>query len=176
LALRKLIIRAAEGDKDAENEFIGKLHARFLELAKRRVGEKDADDLAQETCVTILERYKSLPTHDHFEAWCYKILRNKIGNYLRKSGRRSKFNAPTFSDESANAPIDAGDPDFENRLLECLKRVYRENRRYARVLNLAHQGYDGEEICRRLGLKRNNFYALLRRSRAMLWKFLREED
>ena len=64
------------------------------------------------------------------------------------------------------------DPDLQRRLVDCLRRISVVNRRYGRTLILHAQGYETEEVCRRIGLKESTFYSLLHRGRAMLQRCL----
>ena len=76
-----------------------------------------------------------------------------------------------------NVPIDnteyesggwTPEPGLKMHLLDCLNKVGRTSRRYARILNLHHLGFTREEICDRLDLTRNQSYAVMSRARAML--------
>ena len=108
--MNQLVAKAKAGDKKAKNELFQYLFIRFNLFAKRKVREdKDAEDLAQEACMTIIEKYKTEKFTVNFQAWAYGVLKMKIGNYLqskkRLSGKQTSF------DEIAN-PIEAKSPDF----------------------------------------------------------------
>jgi RNA polymerase sigma factor (sigma-70 family) len=167
--MMRLIDLARGGDRAAEDELFQFLHVRFLCIAKRRIGEKDAEDLAQDACLTVLQKYKSLPDNEHLEAWAYNILRNKIGNYLQgrllkpHSGVTGKLSGYPLEPQAKQS-----DPMLRSVLTGCLRKLYRVYPRYARAINLSHQGYGTVEICRRMAITPNHLYVMLNRCRKML--------
>jgi RNA polymerase sigma factor (sigma-70 family) len=164
--LDQLLTRAKAGDKMTEEELFGYLFVRFRTIAKRRIGEQDAEDVAQEACLTVLEKYKTATYARGFAAWAYEILRNKIGNYWRKKGKgmKPKHEIHEATDTSVKNP----DSHLKMKLLKCLRQLVKESQDYARVLNLSYQGYTTKEICQRLGIKPNNCYVILYRARHWL--------
>ncbi len=90
------IIEQARANSSDESELFSFLRARLTQEAKWRIGgarrridksklQMDADDIAQETMITIYEKYKTEKDIDHrFIPWAIQILKNKIGNYLQK--------------------------------------------------------------------------------------------
>ena len=167
--MQQLVRKAKQGDKSAETQIFQYLRVRFVLLAKRRIGEEHCEDIAQEACITVLEKLKTDSPEENFEAWAYQVLRNKIGNYLQSINLRQKKMVTTEHIDYLEKPaISDMDPIFKRRLLDCLKKLVKGNRRYARVLNFTHQGFDTEEICRRMEMKSNHLYVLLNRGRKML--------
>jgi RNA polymerase sigma factor (sigma-70 family) len=167
--MERLLERVRNGDKSAEQEIFQYLLVRFELLAKRRLRDEEiARDVAQEACVTVLEKYKTEEFSTGFEAWAYGVLRMKIGNHLQKA-RTERQIVTAESDIELTAGL-AGDIDcdLKARLLDCLRKILEVNSRYARVLNLAYHGYKTVEICQRLGIMPGNFYVILNRGRSML--------
>ena len=162
----KLVQKAINGDKNAEKEIFDYLFVRFKYLAKRTVGESECEDLAQEACVTILEKYKNEKFSVSFTAWAYGVLKMKIGNYLQTRARRDDRE----SSIDKNAPLEGpnSDPLIKKALIDCLKKIARAYKNYARVLNLAYQGYDTSAVCQRLNISPNHYYVTLNRGRSML--------
>ncbi len=148
------------------------LRERFVRIAKRRIGVQDAEDVANEACLTVFEKYRDLPADVNFAAWMYQVLRNKIGNRLQQRAR-SKPSAGAAV-ELLSAPL--ASTALEIRLLACLHRIFQTNSRYARVLNLAHLGFSAAEICQKIGTSKENLYVLLNRSRAQLRRCLKESE
>ena len=163
--LNQLLTRAKAGDKMAEEELFRYLSVRFLALAKRRVGEGVAEDIAQEACVTVLEMYKTKEYPKGFAAWAYKILRNKIGNYLRN---KNDMQRGPYIEHVVNTSTVKTDCDLKRMLIRCFKQLVKRNRTYARALNLVHQGYKTEEICTKLRITPNHLYVILNRGRLLL--------
>ena len=167
--VQQLLEKAKQGDAGAERRVFEYLSVRFTYLAKRRIGEADAEDIAQDACVTVLDKYKAGVHPEAFEAWAYGILRRKIGNYLQSRAVRQRTLVDSEDVETLAGPVTQEvDPVLRRTLIDCLKQMVRAAPRYARVLNLAYQGYRTREICERLRITSNNLYVLLNRGRKML--------
>jgi RNA polymerase sigma-70 factor (ECF subfamily) len=163
----ELVEKAKAGDKSAEAEIYKYLFVRFKFLAKRRMRSDDYEDLAQEACMTVLEKYKTQEFEISFTAWAYGVLRMKIGNWLQAQKRPS---GQTESlDEAYSMAADPEiDPDLKRFLIECIKIIAGSYNRYARVMVLNYQGYSSGEVCERLKISINNYYVVMNRGRAML--------
>ena len=162
-------LRARQGDREAEQEIFRYLLVRFTLLAKRRLGEGEAEDVAQEACLTVLEKCRKDAPEDFCEAWAYAVLRNKIGNHLQTSRVRKRVMVgESQTGGIANHPEPCPNPDLRRRLSRCLKKILSVHPRYARALSLTYQGYRTDEICRRLGVKPGHLYVILNRGRQML--------
>ena len=168
--MEELLQRALDGDGVAEEELFSTLRVRFLLLAKRRLGERDAEDVTQDACVTVAQKYRTLDPGTTFAAWAFQVLRYKIGNRLQGRARDREVESAGWI-ESA---LDDSTVELEREIVNCLHRIYQVNRNYARVLNLVHLGFDSEEICRILKITKGNLYVLLNRSRKQLRKCLQE--
>jgi RNA polymerase sigma factor (sigma-70 family) len=168
--MNHLLARAREGDKSAEKQLFEYLFVRFRLFAKHRVRQdEEAEDIAQEACITVLEKYKTETFTEGFEAWAYGVLKMKIGNHLQiKAARQGKIVSQSVTNVDAGMFSPSSDPDFRRQLFNCLKKILKANRRYARALNLVYQGYKTDEICRKLKISRSNFYVTLNRGRSML--------
>jgi RNA polymerase sigma factor (sigma-70 family) len=167
--LSDILTRAKGGDKNAENELFQYLFVRFKTIAKRRIGEGEAEDIAQEACFTTLQKYKTETFSKGFEPWAYGVLKMKIGNYIQ--GLMVKQKSWASESEADQTLINSSpEPDYhlKRKLLDCLKQIIKHHPLYARVLNFIHQGYQTSEICQRLEIKPNNFYVILNRGRGML--------
>ncbi len=172
--MNRLLSRAKAGDHDAEEQLFRILRARLSTIAKRRVWEKEAaEDVVQQTCLTVLEKYKTEEFPAGFEAWVNGVLRMKIGNYLQsKKVSQERFDhGPTVEGISRFGSVQPN-PDLETKLTDCMRKIVKAFPRYARVLSLSYQGYGASEICDRLQVTRNNLYSILSRSRSILNKCL----
>ncbi|MEZ5360583.1 MAG: RNA polymerase sigma factor [Candidatus Zixiibacteriota bacterium] len=176
-SLQEIVNTAKSGDKSAEERIFHYLAVRFNVIAKQRIDGEDARDVAQEACLTVIEKYKTAAPHENFESWAYQILRYKIGNYYqhREIVRRSKSNIDI--DVTGASPVNqAISVDKRRALLDCLKEISKSFLRYARVMNLIQLGYTSDEICERLDIKRGNFYMILSRGRKMLNQCLETKE
>lgn len=167
--MNQYLAQAIVGDKSAEDQLFQYLFVRFRFFAKRITQiDEEAEDLAQEACMTVLKKYKTVTFDEGFEAWAYGVLRMKIGNYLQSKATRNKRVVSEHIIDEMREPSPPIDHDLRKRLIECLRKIVKVNRRYARLLNLTYQGYKTDEICAKLKLNRNNLYVTLNRGRAML--------
>ncbi len=165
--LNQLFLRVRNGDTNARECLFSHLRARFTLIAKRRVRQSDAEDIAHEACLTIMDKLSSLDLDVQFEAWSYQVLRNKVGNYLRRD-RVKQQALPELTNAGILADATATDSDTVMSLLRCLRKIVKVNGTYARILNLIHLGYSTDEICQRLNMTRTNVYSTVSRARKML--------
>jgi RNA polymerase sigma factor (sigma-70 family) len=166
----ELLDLARSGNKGAESELFKYLLVRFQLLAKKRIREEEAAlDIAQAACLTVAEKYRCTEFPNGFESWAYEVLRNKIGNHLQvmQADRRRLSHTDNPGQVYGSAHIEP-DHDLRMAIVRCLRRILRVKRRYARVLNLVHQGYDAGDICDRIECSRNNFYVILNRARRLM--------
>jgi RNA polymerase sigma factor (sigma-70 family) len=168
--LEGLLAQAKAGDKAAEEELFGFLRARFVTIVQLAIGEEQvADDLAHEACLTVMKKYRSENVGTGFKFWATKILRNKIGDYLRS--KRVRERGREYLPRIEETPGDLNPTQtrqLERALIDCLRMIARTNTRYARILLFSYHGYDTEYICSRLAITRTNLYSLLSRSRSTL--------
>lgn len=167
--MEQLFTRAKSGDFRAEQELFRNLYVRFLTLAKRRIGEGEAKDIAQDACLTVLQKYKTETFTKGFGAWAYGVLRMKIGNYMQGLMEKQKgFVEPRESDAPFQVPTPEPLYDLKRELIECLQKMAARNRRHIQVISLFYQGYKTSEISDRLRIKPGNLHTLLHRVRQLL--------
>jgi RNA polymerase sigma factor (sigma-70 family) len=176
--METLLLRARQGDKDAENEIFETLLVRFRLFAGQKIGDREAvEDIAQKACLTVLQKYKTQEFSVGFEVWAYGVLRMNIKGYYHQVIAERDRSAPGISIETVKAPEPENvDPHIELMLLKCLEKVVRVNPRYARILNLVHLGFKSDEICQKMKITRNNFYVTLNRARSLLWTCLNQGE
>lgn len=167
--------------KDAtngENALFALLSARFRLILRHRVANpQDVEDIVQESLAVIHAEYRSLEVHSSFAAWAHAVLKNRLLAYYDRKAAASARTAPV--DERSDIPSTSDAQRLESlrtRLLSCLRKIGRANVRYARVINLHHQGYETQEICGRLSISTTNFYSILSRARDMLESCLEEKS
>jgi len=168
LDLDRLLQRARSGDKSAESEILKYLSARFRLLAERRVESREvAEDIAQTACVAVLENYRTAVFDKGFAPWAHGILRMKVGNYYQKRKTLRSTVTSGVEIEGGSGSYDP-DPEFMRKLIACLRKLFRANKRYARTLVLAYQGYSVKDICKKLDASRQTHYSNLHRARSLL--------
>ena len=172
-----LFQKAKEGDDGAQAELYRLLFDRFVIIAKHRLREathQECEDIAQDACKTLIEKYRMRDPDTEFTGWAYTILRNKIGNAYQ---HRRAIGKLTYADsfEVVARSEEQVDPLLVSAIRECFLLLKDENRRYARVLNLAHQNFTTQEICARLGLTTSNCFSMLSRARKRLLDCLKRK-
>jgi len=164
-----LIKRAKSGDESAENEILSIFSLRFRLISKHRIWSiEDAEEIAQESCITVLEKYKDEYFSKGIEEWAYGILRMKIGNYLQRKKVRNKVHS--MSTDKIDILHEAKNPtnEIKIRLSDCMKKLIQQYPRYARALNLIYQGFKTKEICKKMMISDNHLYVVLNRGRSLL--------
>ena len=163
----QLVARAKTGDRTAEEELFGQLLVRFERFAARRVGDESAVEVAQQACVTVLQKYRTQELDGEFGAWAYGVLRMVLKRYRSAEYRHQE--RETVLPDGVDLPARSEtDPLLRSHLLDCMRWLVNTHARYARILNLHRQGYDTAEVCQRVGLNRDQYYVYLGRSRGML--------
>jgi RNA polymerase sigma-70 factor (ECF subfamily) len=123
-----LILRCQIGDKDAFAELIER-YGRALRYFIDRLSDNSetAEDIYQDTWLTVIRRIYSLRQADAFPAWLYKIARNKAFEQLR---RKKVFISPddntTIQDDIEDDTFTAEDSAKIHTALEKLNPVHKE--------------------------------------------------
>jgi len=167
IALDNLVGRMIDGDRSEEDKLAQYLLEHFEYIARRRLGTDDANDVAQEACITVMAKLTGDFKQGNFEVWACEILRNKIGNYYQKEKTRRKYMVPMGETVVRNHAY-RENPDFRRRLLQCFRALVRNFPRYARVVNLINQGFKIADISDRMSIKTDYLYVVLNRGRSML--------
>ena len=164
-----LIEMARAGDKRAENDLFVTLRASFMLIAKHRLRDlphRTHEDIVQDACTTVLQKYRTEQFDKGFMNWAYGVLRNKIGNAYQYQDRHPL--SSSIDAEQVETGPDSASHHLGMIIRRCFGKLISSNLGYARLVNLAHQGYGTDEICRRLGITAQNCHTLLSRSRKKL--------
>ena len=83
--LAQMIERAKKGDIDAYQSIYDLFSRKVLNFIYRMVASiEEAEDLTQETFVTVYQKLESLKDDDKFEPWLFRIARNYVYQKYRK--------------------------------------------------------------------------------------------
>ena len=168
---RELIIKAAEGDKEAFSKLYYFCYNDFYNFAFYILGNKeDSEDVVSDAFVDIWKGINKLRNPDAFEAWAFKILsvrcKRKI-SYIIK--RRGEFDfdelaeVPSFCSENFESDI------AENVSLAAAFYKLESEERMIVVLSVLH-GYTHREIAEMIGKPRGTVSSKLHRIYAKLRK------
>ncbi len=166
--INDLYQKACAGGTDAEHHLFQNLSARFRLVARHRIWHReDAEEVVQDSLAIVVRKYREVNIESSFAAWAQRILDLNILEYIRKKGQLSKRFEP-LPEEDTTSMADHPNPSLKLKLLNCLKKLSRVNRRHARILVFIYQGYGVEEVCEKLELTVNNYYSVLSRARSMM--------
>ena len=171
--------RIRERDTQALEEVVRRYLPQILRAARGAgLAPQPAEDVAQDTFVTFIERAHRFEGRSHVRTWLFGILFKKIAAARRNLGRENVTDdiEEVFEQRFDNAgswtrpprPVDAEVYDAEVRqgIDGCLDRVP-TNQRMAFVLREI-EGMDTQEICKILEVTRTNLGVLLHRVRNRL--------
>ena len=101
----ELAARCARGDRRAMDVLVSRYHARLLDFALRRLGNREAAaDIAQETFVRVFKSIATYRPRASFGTWVYTITLNLIRDESRKQRmRRESLSSDVDAELIANA-------------------------------------------------------------------------
>ena len=135
-----LVLRCQIGDKDALAELIERYQAplRYF-IIRLSANPEMAEDIFQDTWLTVIRRIQSLKKIDAFSIWLYRIARNKVYQQLRRKKMLSKL------DENITVPNDAKDdifsPEDAAKIHKCLKELQPEHKEVLMLRFLEQMSY-----------------------------------
>jgi len=125
-------------------------------ITRRRIPDvNDAEDLVQDTLLTMITRYPGNELKKGLLVWCQGILRNKVGNYYRRTRRHALFKQqnPDMKQQNQAFPVVAT-PEItasNNELQLIIKEKLSEfPPAIRRVMELLIAGLEAGEIARQL--------------------------
>ncbi|MGH8526328.1 MAG: RNA polymerase sigma factor [Gammaproteobacteria bacterium] len=161
---------AATGNLMAFDE-IYRRHKRFVyNLALRMMGnEADAEDLTQESFISVLRRVGSFRGEALFTTWLYRLVTNQVNMHFRY--RRSRPETQTgdeeFPDRGSADRTDPAQPLMDRLAIEQAVRMLPPGYRSAFILHDV-EGYKHEEAARLLGRSVGTSKSQLHKARASL--------
>lgn len=82
-----LVSAALTGDEEAAEQLIDAIWPRCFRLAATILGDRDlAQDAAQEACVVVHRKIRSLRATGAFDAWLYRIILREAARVRRRHG------------------------------------------------------------------------------------------
>ncbi|MBQ5564268.1 MAG: RNA polymerase sigma factor, partial [Clostridia bacterium] len=85
----QMIINAQNGDSSAIEQIVSECQKEVYQITKKlfKSSEQDAQDVAQEVFIKLIENIHTIRNPEAFYAWLRKIIMNEYGTFLRKSNR-----------------------------------------------------------------------------------------
>ncbi len=136
-----LILRCQIGDKDAFAELIERYQAplRYF-ISRLSANPETAEDIFQDTWLTVIRRIHSLKKTEAFSTWLYRIARNKVYQRFRRKGKLFELN------ENIAVPNDTENDVFSTedaaKIHRCLKELLPEYREVLMLRFLEQMSYE----------------------------------
>ncbi len=183
----ELMMRFKDGDLDAYQELVERLHRRVIRLAYRYLtSQPDAEDIAQEVFVKLYKARHKWEPRASISTWVFRITANACLNVIRSrrtSGAVSLETARSDGDPMSEAIPERNlpEPDENLETLETAELVRRaiemlpETQRMAILLN-RFEGLSYAEVASALGTSEAAVKSMLFRARATLKGLLEKHD
>ena len=161
-------------------------HGEFTELIRQHHGRlvgyvfamvrdfDDTQDIVQQTCLTLWEKFDTFETGTNFGAWACEVARMKVLNFLRTQGRQRLLFGEEFIAELAAIEASLGDQAYRRReaLSACVEKLPEKQR------NLLWRCYGGKETIKQVAedLRRttDGIYGSLRNIRRKLMECIEQ--
>jgi len=136
-----LILRCQIGDKDALAGLIERYQAplRYF-ISRLSANPETAEDIFQDTWLTVIRRIHSLKKTDAFSTWLYRIARNKVYQRFRRKRKLFELN------ENIAIPNDTENDVFSTedaaKIHRCLKELMPEYREVLMLRFLEQMSYE----------------------------------
>ncbi len=136
-----LILRCQIGDKDALAGLIERYQAplRYF-ISRLSANPETAEDIFQDTWLTVIRRIHSLKKTDAFSTWLYRIARNKVYQRFRRKRKLFELNENiTVPNDTEN---DIFSPEDAAKVHRCLKELLPEYREVLMLRFLEQMSYE----------------------------------
>ncbi len=136
-----LVLRCQIGDKDAFAELIERYQAplRYF-ISRLSANPETAEDIFQDTWLTVIRRIHTLKKIDAFSTWLYRIARNKVYQQFRRKKKLSELNeniaVPNNTENDVFSSEDAA------KVHRCLKELLPEYREVLMLRFLEQMSYE----------------------------------
>jgi RNA polymerase sigma-70 factor (ECF subfamily) len=97
----------------------------YAYIRSQIVHKSDAEDVVQETAVTLWEKFDEFQPDTNFLAWAYQIARFKVQHYYKKRTRQHRLFSDAFVELLAKRMEGMEDElaDLETYLATCMERL-----------------------------------------------------
>lgn len=148
----ELVDRLRAGDAAAFDALAVRHMRRAFSVAYRLLGQReDAEDLVQETLLTVLEKIDTFDSGRSFGPWFYRVLVNRGLNLRKARARRRTEPIPEASPAGSPSPLQAAETsELRGRLSEALGKLSDRQRTIVELFEL--EGFSGPEVAEIVGL------------------------
>ncbi len=136
-----LILRCQIGDKDALAGLIERYQAPLRYFISRLSANPEmAEDIFQDTWLTVIRRIHTLKKIDAFSTWLYRIARNKVYQQFRRKRKLSELDQNIAVPN--NTKNDVFSPEDAAKVHRCLKELLPEYREVLMLRFLEQMSYE----------------------------------
>ncbi len=162
-----LMARVRAGDREAFRILVTRHVDRIVGLARRMLGNAEAEDIAQEVFLKVwTRRAQWRPAGGAFRTWLYRVALNQCIDRTRKRVPVPLDEAPEVPDQ-ADGPLEVCDARETAARLRAALQMIPERQRIAITLYY-HEDLTAAQVATIMSLKLNAVESLLKRGRQNL--------
>ena len=126
--LQQIVFRCRGGDRTAFEELFELYQPRLKYYVRRLDNSTNADDILQDTWLTVFKKVHKLKDPEAFNVWLYRIARNRVYSGFRRKERFVSLPEENNLPVSGNNELvfDADDAEKLHKALNVLKPYHRE--------------------------------------------------
>lgn len=191
----ELIPKLLAGDESAYHELVKAYHGLMVHLAKAIVGEAIADEVAQESWVSVMKALPKFERRSSLKTWILRIVTNTAKSRLRHESRSISLDS-SFEDQPIVDPArfrehghwdkpppvwNMDTPDAiiaSSELRDCIHQALLDlpPMQRAAITLRDMQGLDMDMVCKILEVSESNGRVLLHRARSRIKNAIDEHE
>ena len=163
------------------NEIKGKLGSEYTRLVARHKDQifsfiyslvhttADAEDLFQETCLVLWEKFEQFEPGTDFVAWACTTAQFKVLNFMRRKSRDRHFFSMEFITQLCEMQADQSEllDARSQALVDCVQKLPEKDRQ---LVELCYGGTESiKQVAKRIDRTAGSVYESLRRIRRVLF-------
>ena len=166
--------RYLQGDRDALDILVRTYSDALVRYAYCYLNDSAAsEDVMEETIATLIFRHRHFADADHFNAYLYRVARNKSIDLLRRRGREVPLSDVEHVLQSGGVERSVLQRERNAALYRCMQQLPAQ---YREVIYLTYfEDFQTEVICRIMKKSRKQVYNLHARAKTALRELLEKE-
>jgi len=192
----ELIDKMLSGEQDAYRHAVKTYQPIMLQVAKAIIGEALADEVVQESWISVVRALPKFEKRSSLKTWLLRIVGNSAKSRLRKESRSTSygtaedmessiFNNGRFNKNghwvepparwtSASPEALLAADQLKDKLWATIGRLSQIQQTILTMRDM--EGIEMSEICKILDLTESNSRVLLHRARAKLWQAIEKHE
>lgn len=147
-----LALLAAKGERDAFRQLLERHYDMIFRVAYRFCGHREeAEDMAQDVCVSLPARLKSFRAESEFKTWLYRVVVNRVKDLKRSQARSDQLHKTYGEVEELRRGEALANAKELEWLEEMMKRLPEELRDTA--ILVVGEGMNHSDAAEVLGIK-----------------------